>query len=82
MEHTMYCSTFTAQYLSGLTVPVVGLGVGSFVNRRDEQHESNTKFVFRFAKTEFESVWVVAVKDIKSGTELFMPYENSFRLIV
>jgi hypothetical protein len=81
-QHTMYCSTFTAQYLSGLTVPTVGKGVGSFVNRRDEQHESNAKCVLRYAKTENESVWIVAVKDIKPGSELFIPYGNSFKLLV
>lgn len=80
-EHTIYCSTFSRPYLSGLNTPVVGKGVGSFINRRDEENASNVKFVYRFAKTKDESVWVVAVKAIKPEQELFVSYGNSFTII-
>ncbi len=79
-EHTIYCSAFSLPYLSGLNSPVVGKGVGSFINRRDDANASNTKFVYRFAKTEEESVWIVAVKTILPNEELFISYGNSFKI--
>jgi hypothetical protein len=80
-EHTLYCATFSLPYLSGINEIVIGKGVGSFINRRDKENPANTKFVYRFAKTKAESVWIVAVKKIEMHEELFVPYGNSFSLL-
>jgi hypothetical protein len=81
-EYTLLCSSFSLPYLNGINQPIVGKGIGSFINRRNEENSANAKFVYRFAKTAEESVWIVAEKDIKSGEEIFISYGNSFKIHV
>jgi hypothetical protein len=81
-QHTMLIKQFTPQYLSGITTPVDGKGMASFINRADQKvNLKNVEFVFRGAKTNEQTVWARATTNISVGSELFGSYGNGFRLI-
>jgi hypothetical protein len=80
-EYTIECRDFQKPYISGLDYAKVGFGVGSLINKCDDKNLPNIKFVYRFAKTSRESVWVMATRRIVPNSELFTVYGNGFRIL-
>jgi SET domain len=64
-------------YLWGLTNPMVGRGLGSFLNRPKRGQRANCIFE---VDDDRKTVWVKALKNIKTGTELVASYGHGFRI--
>lgn len=79
-QHTIECAGFTEPYLSGLTTPVVGLGLGSFINRGSRDSSAlqvNCEYVWR---KESQTVWVRCITYIPPYSELFISYGSGFHI--
>ncbi len=79
-QHTMWCRSFAKPYLSGITKATIGMGLGSFVNRRNKEHRKNVEFVCKGSKTANPTVWIKAMCTIVAESELYASYGTSFKL--
>jgi SET domain-containing protein len=70
-------NTSSYLYLWGLTDPMVGRGLGSFINRPKRGQRPNCIFE---VDDDRKTVWVKALKNIKKGTELLVSYGHGFRI--
>ena len=75
---TSYAVEITKQlYLIGLKKPVVGKGLGSFINRGNRS-TNNCKYMIN---KKLGKVRIVATKVIEPNNELFMPYGSGYKMI-